>query len=63
MATLGEPPAVSLVAARRLRDEARTTLQAGAVSQLHALLTQRRSAQRTGAIAFEWLGTLQPPPL
>lgn len=61
MATLGEYPAVSLVAARRLRDEARATLQTG-VSPVAAARARRtaqaeRAENTFGAIALEWLDT------
>ena len=61
MATLGEYPAVSLVDARRLRDEARATLAAGtspvAASRARRAAQAERAENTFGAIALEWIGS------
>ncbi|MBN8727432.1 MAG: integrase arm-type DNA-binding domain-containing protein [Xanthomonadales bacterium] len=59
MLGLGEYPHVSLVEARRLRDEARTTLAAGASPALAARARREAQAERAentfGAVALEWI--------
>ncbi len=61
MATLGEYPSVSLVDARRLRDEARATLAAGtspvAASRARRAAQAERAENTFGALALEWIGS------
>ncbi len=61
MLALGEYPLVSLVDARRLRDEARATLATGtspvAASRARRAAQAERAENTFGALALEWLGS------